>query len=266
VSIDGHTGDWELHEAGPADADQTVLLLPGALCTAAFFEELIAEPQLSGIRLVATTLPGFGDTAPPDDLSTENYARLASKLAADLDCDAVVGHSVGANVAIEMAAAGEFSGPLLLLSPTFSRADESIFPRVLDRLGRVLGHLPFAAMLRIIGPAMKGSLPPDRYEDLVAELKKNDPRFVRRHTHDLLAYLDRHGTLVPRLCDAGVSACVVFGERDDTGLADAERRALEECPRTTLVTIPGAGHFTMNQEPGRIAELLLEMVSENPSR
>jgi pimeloyl-ACP methyl ester carboxylesterase len=112
-------------------------------------------------------------------------------------------------------------------------------------------------MFKVIGPAMKGSLPTDRYEALVAELKSNDPRFVRLHTRELLKYLDRYGTLVPRLCDAGVEAHVVFGERDDTGLADEERRALEQCPHATLTTIAGARHFTMNQEPGQIAELVL---------
>lgn len=261
MSSSERTDLWQLHESGSPDADQTVLLLPGALCTSAFFDDLVTEPRLrtESIRLVAATIPGFGLTPSPEDLSMENYARLAGELAADLGCDIVVGHSAGANIAIEMAVAGIFSGPILLLSPTFSRKDESMFPRVLDRLSVVLGHLPYTAMLRIIGPAMKSSLAPDRYEALVAELKTNDPRFVRRYTHELLGYLDRYGVIVPRLCDSGVSACVVFGERDDTGLADEERRGLEECPRTSLVTIPGAGHFTMNQEPGRIAELIIEL-------
>src|SRR5918996_2012534 len=251
---------WDLRESGPSDAAHTVLLLPGALCTAAFFYDLMAEPRLraASIRLVATTVQGWGGTAPPDDPSMENYARLAGKLATDLGCDLVVGHSVGANIAIEMAAGGGFTGPLVLLSLTFSRKDASVFPRVLDRLGRVLGSLPYAAMLKVIGRAMR--LPPERHEALVAELKKNDPRFIRRHTREFLEYLDGYGTLVPRLCDAGVEAHVVFGERDDTGLADEERRALDECPRTTLTTIAGAGHFTMNQEPGRIAELVLEVL------
>ena len=113
-----HLG-WVVYEYGPQGADHAVLLLPGALATAVFYDDLLAEPELrdAPIRFVATTLPGFGGTPAPDDLSMENYARLAGRLAADLGCDVVVGHSLGANVAIEMAAAGEFSGPLVLLSP-----------------------------------------------------------------------------------------------------------------------------------------------------
>jgi pimeloyl-ACP methyl ester carboxylesterase len=261
-------GGWELYESGPPDSDHTALLLPGALCSAVFFEDLIAESRLrdASIRFVATTLPGYGRTTPPDDPSIEGYARGAGKLAADLGCDLVLGHSLGANIAIEMAGAGEFSGPLLLLSPSFSRGDESIFPRVLDRLSRVLGALPYAGMFKIIGPAMKGSLPRDRYKALAADLKNNDPGFVRRQTHHHLDHLDRHGDLARRLCDAKVSACVVFGEHDDIGLADAERQGLEECPDTRLVTIPGAGHFTLVQEPGQIAELLLDAVPAEHSR
>lgn len=29
----------------------------------------------------------------------------------------------------------------------------------------------------------------------------------------------------------------------------------------SMATIPDAGHFTMNEEPGRIADLILEMLS-----
>jgi pimeloyl-ACP methyl ester carboxylesterase len=259
---------WVLHESGPANADHTVLLLPGALCTAAFYDDLLAEPSLSDapIRFVATTLPGFGATVPLEDLSVESYARQAAKLAADLGCDVVVGHSVGANVAIEMASAGEFSGPLVVLSPSFSREDESKFPRALDRLSRVFGHLPYSLMLKIVGPAMKSSLPAARREALIAELKKNDPRFLRRQTHLYLEYLDRHGSLAQRFSDSGVSAWVVFGERDDVGITDEERDVLERSPHVTLVEMPAAGHFALNQKPGEIATLLREAMGATAER
>jgi pimeloyl-ACP methyl ester carboxylesterase len=96
---------------------------------------------------------------------------------------------------------------------------------------------------------------------LIAELQKNDPRFLRRQTRAYLEYLDRHGSLARRLCDSGVRAWVVFGEDDDIGLTDEERDVLEKCPSVTLVTIADAGHFALNQKPGEIAEILLTAVS-----
>jgi pimeloyl-ACP methyl ester carboxylesterase len=260
-----HLG-WPLYESGPEVAAHTILLLPGALCSAAFYDDLIAEPSLqsASIRFVATTLPGFGSTEPLDDLSIENYARVAAGVAADLGCDAVVGHSLGANVALEMVASGGFNGPVVLLSPSLSREDESKFPRALDVLSRVLGHVPYSLMLRMIGPAMKSSLPPARRDALIAELRNNDPRFLRRQTRVYLEYLDRHGSLASRLGAADVPTTIVFGERDDVGLTENERRALTRYPNVTIVEIPDAGHFTLNEQPGRVAELVLDALGSLP--
>src|SRR2546421_7165025 len=64
--------DWELRESGPADAEHTVLLLPGGMCSAGSFAEVMAAPALAGMRLVAATLPGHAGAPPPDDYSIEN--------------------------------------------------------------------------------------------------------------------------------------------------------------------------------------------------
>ena len=250
---------WDRRDSGPAGAEHTVLLLPGGMCTAAQYEELMAEPALAAIHLVAVTMPGQGGTPPPQDLSLENYARLTAECAASLGCDVIVGHSMGANIALEMAGSGAFHGPLVLLAPSFSRRDESRFLRILDKLSRVLGSLPFAAMLKLMGPAMKGiPLPPDRRDALVADLGKNDPRIVRRGIRGYLRYLDRHGSVAPRLGAAGVPAWVVHGERGDGGITDEERHTLERCPQITVITIPGASYFTPNEEPALVARLLVE--------
>src|SRR5690349_7731756 len=84
-------GQWETLESGPADAERTVLLLPGGLNTARSYAELMAQPGLAGVRLVAVTLPGHGGTPPPEDFRIEHYARLAAELAGDLGCDVVAG-------------------------------------------------------------------------------------------------------------------------------------------------------------------------------
>ena len=262
-----HLG-WVLREAGPEGAPHTVLLLPGALATPAFYDDLLAQPTIrdAPIRFIATTLPGFGGTAAPDDVSMESYTKLASRLVGDLSCDVIVGHSLGANVAIELASTGGFTGPLVLLSPSFSRKDESKFPRTLDRLSGVFGHLPYSLMLKVIGPAMKSGLPPARREVLTNELKKNQPRFLRDQTHEYLAYLDRHGSLAKRFCDAATQAWVVYGERDDIGITPDERALLEAAPGIRLVEIADAGHFTLNQKPDEIAGLVLQAVTSAKAR
>ena len=40
-------------------------------------------------------------------------------------------------------------------------------------------------------------------------------------------YLDRHGSLVSRLCESGAKAWVAFGDDDEIGLTDEERHGLE---------------------------------------
>ena len=116
-------------------------------------------------------------------------------------------------------------------------------------------------MMKLVGPAMKSSLPPSRRDVLIADLKNNDPRFLRRQTRAYLEYLDHHGSLAERLCGAGVPAWVVFGSNDDIGLTEDERRALEACPHVSLTTIADTGHFALNDKPERIAELVLAAVS-----
>jgi pimeloyl-ACP methyl ester carboxylesterase len=209
-----------IHEQGPQDATHAVLLLPGGLCSSVWYDDLLAEPALveASLRFVATTLPGFAGTPPIGDARFEAWAEHAAKLAAELNCDVVVGHSLGANVALEMVATKAFNGPVVLISPALSREDDATFLYALDRGAVVFGHLPFALMLTMIGPAMKKEVPPARRDVLVADLKNNDPRSRRRQMRAYFEYLDRHGSLAKRLCDAGVPAWVSFGEHGDTGL------------------------------------------------
>ena len=55
--------EWELREQGPADAAHTVLLLPGGLCSAGSFAELMVEPALADAI-------GRGDASRPGRCAT----------------------------------------------------------------------------------------------------------------------------------------------------------------------------------------------------
>ncbi|HEY2551584.1 MAG TPA: alpha/beta hydrolase [Streptosporangiaceae bacterium] len=255
---------WERIESGPADAARRVLLLPGGMCAAGQYRQLMAEPALAGIRLIAVTLPGNSGAAAPADVSMENFAVLASQCAADLGCDVVAGFSMGASVALEMAASRAFAGPVVLLAPSFSRADEAKFLGVFDRLSRVLGNLPFAAMIKTLGVALRFMpLPGEVRTALAADVRRNDPQAVRRTIRGYFEYLDRHGSVAGRLRDAGVPAWVVHGQRGDGGITDAERATLTSNSQIRIITIPGASYFTPNEEPALVAGLIIDALASS---
>jgi pimeloyl-ACP methyl ester carboxylesterase len=251
---------WDIKESGPADASTRVLLLPGGMCSTAFYDDLMAAPPLASapVRLVAATLPGHAGTTPPRDLSMENYAALAGALAAERGCDVVVGHSIGANVALEMVAGGHFAGPVVLLSPAFSATDEDKALAIANSLGRVpgVGMLAWAGLLKLTPRVMVSRLPPDRREALTVEFEKNDPAFCRQVIRHYFDYLDQYRDLVSRLRDSGVPAWVVRGDHDDVGLSDEERAGLEASPNVTMVSVPDAGHLVMVDQPVAVAELV----------
>jgi hypothetical protein len=61
-----------------------------------------------------------------------------------------------------------------------------------------------------------------------------------------LGYLDRHGSLANRLCDAGTRAWVVFGENDDIAITPDERQVLAAASHVTLID---RRHGTLRAQP-----------------
>ena len=177
----------------------------------------------------------------------------------DNGCDVVVGFSMGASVALEMAASGTFKGPLVLLGVGLSAPDEPAFFRAIVRLGSVFGGLPSAMLMRMSAIAVRGARVSDEHRaEMRADFRRNDPRVLRVGLRAYLEYLGRHESPADRLCDAGLPTWIVHAEKGDGGLTDEERRTLEACPRTNLITIPGTSYFIPDEEPERVAEIIAE--------
>jgi pimeloyl-ACP methyl ester carboxylesterase len=255
-----------LRAGGAEDPRHRVLCLPGGLCTAVFYDDVLATPVLAagGVRAFATTLPGFGGVPFPAgfDASPEAHAAYAGELARDLGCDMVVGHSFGANIALEMAAGGHFDGPLILLAPTFSAEDEMRGLETFNRIGYVPGlrSLATALMFRSFPKMLRGHVPEDAVDRLAAEMASSNRTDIRINLRRSYQYLYKHGTLAGRLCRSGVRAEVVFGEDDEVGMTAAERSTLEACPTTRLHLLPNCGHMLPNQRPDWVAELIVATV------
>lgn len=254
---------WTFEESGPIGAGRVALLLPGMFCTGAFYSGILADERWDreGIRLIAATPAGFGRNPLPDgfDPTVEAYAAALARVAADRGATLIVGHSYFGNVAVEAAAAESIDSRLVLLSPCFSRADEEKDVRQLDKICRVpgVGAVAMALIARTIPGSVKDRL--SARPELTAEMKVHSSRNARHLVNSYFDHLDRHGSLVGRLCDSGAQATVVRGAEDEVGLSEENRAGLEECPRTRLVTVPDCRHFVMLDQPGAVAELISEL-------
>ena len=249
-------------ESGPADAARTVLLLPGGMCSARSYAEVMAEPALSGTRLVAVTMPGHAGAPAPEDFSTEHYARITAELAKDVGADVIVGFSMGAQVTYEMVVAKAFTGPVVLLGSSFSKADEPGFFRAIIRLTSVLGTLPMPVLKAGAGSMVKKvPVPPERQAELRADFARNNTSDMRASLQAYLRWLQDDDDRARRLCEAGLPTWVVHAEKGDGGLTQRERATLEACPNAHVVTIPGSVFFLPNEVPERIAAVIVEALA-----
>jgi pimeloyl-ACP methyl ester carboxylesterase len=239
-----------------------VLLLPGGMCSAGSFAELMAEPALAHVRLVAVTLPGHAGAPPLDDLSVGAYAGCTADLAAKVGADAVVGFSMGAAVAIEMLTSRRFAGPTVLLGVSLSTKDEPAIFRAIVRLGAVFGTVPAAILIKGATSLVKRvPVPADRQTELREDLARNVPSDVRIWLREYLRWLHLGRDRVERLCQTGVPTWIVHAEKGDGGLTGAERRVLEASDHTNVVTLPGHVMFIPNEASEQVAELILDALS-----
>jgi pimeloyl-ACP methyl ester carboxylesterase len=245
---------WEMVVSGPPDAEHTALLLPGGMCSARSWADVMAEPVLDGVRLVAVTMPGNAGAPAPDDFSVEHYARITAELAQAEGADIVVGFSMGANVAYEMAVSGAFEKPMVLLGLALSAPDEPAFFRAAIRLTSVLRDLPMLA-LRAGVPSMLKKMPmsAERKAELADDFRRNNPRDMRLGLQAYLRWLHRDDDPARRLCASKVQTWVVHAEKGDGDLTPHEREVLEACPTATVVTVPGNVFLLPNEVPDIVA-------------
>ena len=62
-----------------AEADHTVLLLPGALCTPAFYDDLLAEPRLSALPIEIPEVGHFALVQQPGRVADVILEAIAAK-------------------------------------------------------------------------------------------------------------------------------------------------------------------------------------------
>ena len=255
---------WERLIAGPLDADRSVLLLPGGANAARSFDLVMAEPALSGVRLVATTLPGMAGAPVSAEVSIPAVARRAGELARENACDVVVGFSYGATIALDMVLSGHFQGPVVLLGLSLTTPDESTFFRYVVRVSQKVGRWPMAILFRLMPLMARSAKTSERHKkDLIEDFKQNRAGDAVRVCGEYLDYIAADRNFAAELAASGSPVWVVHAEeKGDGGLTDAERATLEAAPNVTLVTIPGAVFLIPDEAPQRTAAVIADALKQ----
>lgn len=255
---------WERLIVGPLDADRSVLLLPGGANAARSFDLVMAEPALSGVRLVATTLPGMAGAPVSAEVSIPAVARRAGELARENACDVVVGFSYGATIALDMVLSGHFQGPVVLLGLALTTPDESTFFRYVVRVSQKVGRWPMAILFRLMPLMARSAKTSERHKkDLIEDFKQNRAGDAVRVCGEYLDYIAADRNFAAELAASGSPVWVVHAEKKgDGGLTDAERATLEAAPNVTLVTIPGAVFLIPDEAPQRTAAVIADALKQ----
>ena len=255
---------WERLIVGPLDADRSVLLLPGGANAARSFDLVMAEPALSGVRLVATTLPGMAGAPVSAEVSIPAVARRAGELARENACDVVVGFSYGATIALDMVLSGHFQGPVVLLGLALTTPDESTFFRCVVRVSQKVGRWPMAILFRLMPLMARSAKTSERHKkDLIEDFKQNRAGDAVRVCGEYLDYIAAGRNFAAELAASGSPVWVVHAEeKGDGGLTDAERATLEAAPNVTLVTIPGAVFLIPDEAPQRTAAVIADALKQ----
>ena len=254
---------WEVLIAGPEDANRSVLLLPGGANAARSYDLVMADRALSGVRLVATTLPGMAGAPLTGDVSVPGLARTAGELGKEHRCDVVVGFSHGATVALEMLLAGHFRGPVVLLGIAVTSEDDAAFFRATVRLSQRVGRWPLAILLRLLPLMVRFAKTTDAHKrDLIEDLKQNRAGDSVRVSAEYLDYIAADRDCAAELAGSGSPVWVVHAEKNgDGGLTDAERATLASADNVTLVTVPGSVFLLPDEAPDRTAAVIATAIS-----
>lgn len=257
-------GDWQVFVRGPGPEQEKtrVLLLPGGFCTALTYVDVVSEPSLSeaGITTFAANPPGFADNAPPEGFghSTSEYAESVEVLAREQRLNVLVGHSLSANILIEVAARGNFNGPVVLLGPCLRRSNEYRGVRLLRRLEAIgpLASRAYANTSKNFRSTMRGLIRPERLDEIVADMEKTPPEQNRAVINGYFDHLARYGTLASRLADARGEIHYVRGDAESIGFDREDRRRIVDQENIQTHTISGADHMMMLDNPAEVARLI----------
>ena len=218
-------------------------------------------------------LLGYGESEKREgqDVSIPAQSRVLGELveAWRLEEPAIAGHDIGGSIVLRAHLLEEvpFGGIAVLdavvRAPWLSRPMSTTWHvREYPEAYRAMPDHLFEAFLSAYLGETNSRLGEEAFEAYLAPWRGEEGRraFVRQA---LQAEEQHTGELVPLLGSIEVPVRIVWGEEDGWLDPSQAPRLREEIPNSELWTIPGAGHFVMEDAPEEVARILTGFFSEN---
>jgi pimeloyl-ACP methyl ester carboxylesterase len=243
-------------------ATGTPIVLIGGFLEPSFVWEKVAPLLARGHRVYALDLDGFGYTERRGPWTLQHWGDQVQAFckALGLTKPIVVGHSLGAAVAVELARRGDASRIVLLDGDALRGGGP---PRVVTEalvkspffttIYRFLLRSPWAVK-RLIENAYGPNHPPITN----AEIRRWTDPFRAKDARQALEGMAQHGIAgVTRqdLRQLHVPAHVVWGAKDDVDPVSAGRQSARDL-RARFVLVPHAGHLSLLVAPTAVARAI----------
>ncbi len=201
---------------------------------------------LGGIPWQVVDLPGHGearDAAAPDQVSIEWYAEaLVSRIEEEV---ILVGHSMGGLISLELAARTPNVVGLVLAA---SHVRLPVHPKILDQLAQ--GTFPES----LFHASYSKTVAPELLAEERQELTMNSSEVTLADFRSC----DQYSQGAARLRQLNIPVLAIYGAEDRLLPPGAAEELRGICPRVQTVTIEGAGHYVMLEQPQVFVEAIVQ--------
>ncbi len=215
-------------------------------------------------RAVAWDMPGYGDSAPLDEMTFENLAHAAARLLDHLEAPtaAIVGHSMGGMVAQEFMVHYPDRVTALVLSgtsPSFGKPggefQEWFLGQRLAPLDRGLSPADFADELM---PGLMAADPPvEAVASAKASMSALSSETYRAALHCLVQFNQRE-----KLGDIACPTLALAGEFDEAAPAPMMEKMASYIPGCRYHCLMGVGHLANLEDPENFNGVIREFLEE----
>lgn len=259
------------YAAGTRGAGEPVVFLHGFPTSGHLWGDVV--PLMPpGHRLVVVDLLGYGRSDRPLTRSVdvrahaERVLELLDQLRIDRAC--IVGHGIGGGIAQSLAIrhASRVSRLCLVDSVAFDR-----WPTIEARLARatlpLTRFLPASLLLAVLRRDLsRGFRDPERAVhsvDLYLRPFANDDGRNALIAHIRALTTDETRELGERLASVTAPTAIIWGQGDRVIPLWVARRLQQAIPRATLDVIPGARHFTPEEAPRQVADVIAGLLARS---